>query len=441
MNTSATAAAAADPIAKRLQTVQHLITSGKLSEAAERLNGVVKSAPRDPRVYLLGMRLGEAAGNPQRAEEAARRAVELEPTWPVGLTEYAAFLARQGRFDEALERGRRAVSLDPTNPEVLARMTDVARDAQQLELGLVWLGQLSKLLPTNMGFRLMMGNDLRYVRRYDEAIGHYNEVLTHQPRNNEALLGRAQAHHAQGDNEAAIADCKQLLEWESSHKEAAFLLALASGQTPPSQPASVVQSLFDSVAHVFDQHLVIDLKYKLPRDVAAFIKSRYPDLRLNVLDLGCGTGLLGVCLGRINGALVGVDLSEGMTTQAARHDVYDRFHLVNVLDALAETPDSLYEVIAALDVFIYVGDLTAAIPGAHRILVPGGHFIFSCETANEDEPDLVLRPSGRYAHKRSHVEALCRDAGFDEIAVEAMDLRLEAGQPIAGFLVTARKSA
>ena len=430
-----------DPIARRLQTVQHLITSGKLSEAAERLNGVAKTAPKDPRVYLLGMRLGEAAGNPQRAEEAARRAVELEPTWPVAVTEYAALLARQGRFDEALQHGRRAVALDPNNPQVLARMVDVAHNALQIDLATQWLQQLVNLVPQNSGIKLLLATDLRRTGRHDEALTRYDELIAAEPGNNAALLGRAQAWHAKGDDKAALADCATLLDREPQNEEYKFLRALASGETPPSQPAAVVKQLFDPVAYSFDDHMVRGLRYRLPKQVAGLIQGKYPDLKLNVLDLGCGTGLLGVCLGRIQGALVGVDLSEAMTAQAAGHKVYDRFHHVNVLDALAETPASIYDVIAALDVFIYVGDLTAAIPDAHRILVPGGHLIFSCEAAAEDGPQLVLQPTGRYAHKRSHVEALCRSAGFTDLSIEDCDLRLEQGQPLQGFLVVARKAS
>lgn len=429
----------ADPVAKRLQTVQHLISSGKLPEAAERLNAVAKSAPADPRVYLLGMRLGEASGNLQRAEEAARRAVELEPTWPVSITEYAALLGRLGRYDEALANGRRAVALDPRNPQVLAMMADVAQDAQQLDLALVWLQQLSQLVPANAAVKLLVAANLRRLGRGDEAVPVYDEVLAAEPDNAAAMLGRAQAHHASGDEAAALKDCETLLERDPGNQEAAFLKQLASGQTPASQPAEVVRGLFDSIAHTFDDHLIRGLKYKLPKLVAERITAMYPGLKLNVLDLGCGTGLLGVCLGRIDGFLIGVDLSEQMTAQAIRHNVYDRFHHVNVLDALAETPASLYDVVAALDVFIYVGDLTTAIPDAFKVLRDGGRFIFSCETAAPDEADLVLRPSGRYAHKRSQVEALCRAAGFVDVAIEEMDLRLEADQPIAGFLVTARK--
>ena len=47
-------------------------------------------------------------------------------------------------------------------------------------------------------------------------------------------------------------------------------------------------------------------------------------------------------LGPVNGHLIGVDLSEKMIQQAARHGVYSRFHRVNMLDALRETPSDLF---------------------------------------------------------------------------------------------------
>lgn len=128
-----------------------------------------------------------------------------------------------------------------------------------------------------------------------------------------------------------------------------------------------------------------------------------------------------------------------MIDQAARHNVYDRFHNVDLHDALEATPPALYDVITALDVFIYAGDMTAAIPQAYSILRSGGHFIFSCERAEESEADLVLRSSQRYAHKKSHIESLCRAAGFSEIQIDEMPLRYEDNQPMQGFLVVARK--
>jgi predicted TPR repeat methyltransferase len=197
--------------------------------------------------------------------------------------------------------------------------------------------------------------------------------------------------------------------------------------------------LYDGFAELFDQHVVAGLKYSLPRDVARIITERYPDRTLNVLDLGCGTGLLGACLGRIQGAMVGVELSPQMIEQAGRHGVYDRFHNVDLLDALEATPASLYDVIAALDVFVYAGDMSRAIPDAFRILRSAGYFIFSCERALEDEPDLLLRPTQRFAHKASHVESMCLAAGFEQVTIDSVSLRLENNEPVEGFLVIARK--
>jgi predicted TPR repeat methyltransferase len=76
-----------------------------------------------------------------------------------------------------------------------------------------------------------------------------------------------------------------------------------------------------------------------------------------------------------------------------------------------------------------------------RILLPAGDFYFSCETAPEDGPDLLLQASGRYAHRRSHVRALCQQAGFESVQIEDVTLRHEAGAPVQGVLVMARKAA
>jgi predicted TPR repeat methyltransferase len=436
-----TTAAPADPFVKRLHTIQHLISSGKLSEAAQRLNAALKSSPRDARVYLLGMRLAEAAGNPKGAQESARKAVDVAPDWPVAVTELAFLLARQNQFKDAVAFAEKAVRMDGNNPEVLARVVDIAHRAQNFELAIEWLERAAAISPDSTHIKLLLARDWRLTGEHGRALAAYHGLLEKSPANSHALMGRAQTALANGDLALALKDCEALLALHPDDEEVLFYLELARGNTPKRQPARMVRSMYDGLAELFDQHLVVALKYKLPRDVAGIINERYPERKLNVLDLGCGTGLLGACLGRIDGALVGVDLSTKMIEQALRHGVYDKFHNVDLLDALAATPESLYDAIAALDVFVYVGDLSKAVPDAFRILRGGGHLIFSCETALENEPDLILRPTQRFAHKASHMEAICRAAGFEQVTLETMTLRYEKGEPVEGFLVIARKPA
>ena len=430
-----------DPLAQRLQTIQKLIKNSKLPEAATKLNAAVKAAPGDARVFLMGMRLAEASGNAAGALDAARRAVNLAPQWAVAVTELAFLLARQNHLKEAVTQAQRAVELDGNNPELLARVIDVAHRAQHFDLALAWLQRAAVISPDNADIKRLLARDLRLTGQLDKALATYNALLEASATDTLSLMGRMQTALAMDNPAAALKDCETLLSLHPGNEEVLFYADLARGNTPARQPAAIVRSLYDGFAELYDQHVVAGLKYKLPREVARIITERYLDRTLNVLDLGCGTGLLGACLGRIQGALVGVELSPRMIDQAVRHNVYDRFHNVDLHDALAATPPALYDVIAALDVFIYAGDMTAAIPQAYAILRSGGHFIFSCERADDSEADLVLRPSQRYAHKASHIESLCRAAGFGEIALEAMPLRYEQNQPVEGFLVIARKPA
>jgi predicted TPR repeat methyltransferase len=149
--------------------------------------------------------------------------------------------------------------------------------------------------------------------------------------------------------------------------------------------------------------------------------------------------LLGACLGRVNGVIVGVDLSAAMIEKAHQHGVYAQFNQVNVLDALQHTPENHYDVITALDVLVYVGDLTPVIPNAHRILTTGGRFVFSCEAATPDVESFALLSTQRYAHQQAHVQQLLESAGFQDIQIQSHDIRLEAGVPVKGFVVSAQK--
>lgn len=218
-----------------------------------------------------------------------------------------------------------------------------------------------------------------------------------------------------------------------------FREAVARGETPRTQPAALVAELFDGLAERFEKHLVGRLQYHVPHRVADIVLDRCPQRRLDLLDLGCGTGLLGLCLGRLDGMLVGVDLSARMLDQAAPLAIYGELRQGDALAELRHTPMERYDCIAACDVFIYVGDLSDLVPAAFRALRPGGALIFSCEEAHADEGALRLRTSGRYAHSRESIASQCRDAGFAACTFEDIVLRLEADRPIAGYIATAEK--
>lgn len=431
----------ADQIRQHLETARHQIAQGQLKEAATTLNEAQRIQPNDARIFMLAGLMAEKSGNHKKALESLRICVATAPQWAPGMLELALYLARHNQFKEAIEWAEKVTALAPKNLQSLEKVVDIAHRAGNVEMAIRHLQRGLQLYPNDQNLMQLLGTDLRRAHRHDESLVIWNKLLERNPDELSFLFAHFQTLLAAGRPQEGLSSTSRIISKIPDDEVAQYCHQIALGKVPKQQPESLSRVIFDESAKSFDLHLVHKLGYQLPKIVAAKIEANYPTKKLNVLDLGCGTGLLGVFLGRIDGFMIGVEPSTKMLEQAARHNVYDRFHTIDLRDALRETPYNLYQVIAALDVFIYVGDLAEAIPNALRILTAGGHFYFSCETAPANGPDLILQSNGRYAHSIQSVERLCQQAGFAHVEIEEQVIRTEAGEPVQGFLVTATKAA
>ena len=347
-----------------IREVQALIRRGELKAAALELNRAAHTAQDDPRLHILGMELAEASGNAKGALESAERAVRKSPHWAPGIMNLALLHARQNRFPEALAEAHKALALAPAQADLLEAAIQIAQRSGANGPLKTWTQQALALQPGHIGHRLTLGDALLSLGEGQSALAAFETVLAADLNNEVAAVGRAHALLASGRQADAVAAWDALLARQPDKTSWAFHRAVAAGEVPAAHPLDLVTSTFDTMAPVYDMHMLRTLRYRLPKDVADRLLTLYPTREFNLLDLGCGTGLLGLMLGKIAGSMIGVDASIKMIEQAEKHGVYDRFHTVNLLDALRETDASQYHVIAALDVFIYVGDLAQAIQDA-----------------------------------------------------------------------------
>lgn len=429
-----------DPNLPLIESARILIDNGQLTEAADILNKARAQAPNDPRVYLMAGVMSEKAGNVAGAFQLMRAGLELAPHWAPGIVVLAQLQARQGQFAEAKDNAKTALQLDAETRVVLDGAINVGHLTGDIRFATQVLQNGLARYPGDAKWRLMLANDLSQLERYDEANEIWEALLSESPQDEKALQGRMHTLLAAGRLGEAEAVTAALLALAPDNPVYAYYDARAKGQTPAHQPPELNRSLFDSAAHIFDQQLIQGLRYQLPQQIAQKIIALHPDRGFSLLDLGCGTGLLGAQLGKLQGRMVGVDVSPKMLEQARRYQLYDHLEVADLHDALGAATASPYDVIAALEVCVYVGDLRQFVPGAWSALVPGGCLIFSCESGPEDGPDLFLNPTtDRYVHKRSHVEGLCRTAGFTVDAEETV-LRYQKGRPVDGFVITARKA-
>ena len=152
----------------------------------------------------------------------------------------------------------------------------------------------------------------------------------------------------------------------------------------------------------------------------------------NVVDIGCGNGLLTQEIARAVGAtgrVVGVDPSEDMRAPARAR--CDAFPSVQIADGLADAlplEDNAVDKAVAVQVLEYLPDIPAAIQEAHRVLRTGGRFVAvdtGCRTLDwfsehEDRMRRVLKAWDHH-YTEPRVAALwpdlTRQAGFAAIEV------------------------
>jgi len=210
---------------------------------------------------------------------------------------------------------------------------------------------------------------------------------------------------------------------------------------PASAPRSYVQSLFDRYAADFDQHLVGQLAYRAPEELAAGLARLGRTHFRHALDLGCGTGLCGPGLARMALRVVGVDLSPTMLSRASTRGCYAELVQQDIAVHVERTP-ARHDLVVATDVFIYVGALERVFGGLARVMRPGALFGFSVERADErtlGDAGFELRRSLRYAHGEGYLRRLAAAHGMTVCRIDATTLRVEQGVPIEGLVVVLRR--
>ena len=92
------------------------------------------------------------------------------------------------------------------------------------------------------------------------------------------------------------------------------------------------------------------------------------------------------------------------------------------------------------DTLVYFGALEAC-HGAFGALRDAGILLFTLEAASDEEAPagFKLNPHGRYSHSSGYACRTLAACGFAHVAIERAVLRMEAGSPVAGWVVTARK--
>jgi predicted TPR repeat methyltransferase len=452
-----------------------LIAADRLGAARGVLAAAQLLAPAEPRLVSLGARLELREGRPAASLAALNQALDAAPSAELFKLRAEA-RRRMGDVAGATADAAEAVIHDRHDPAAKALLGILLLDLGRCAEAVMCLREAVGNAPGNPSFREAFAASLVAAGRPEDAAATYVTGIAVAPRSlalrNAAILlavrqrdfanalELAEAARLAGLTDACTFGLKgHALSSLGRHDEAADAyaealklgpedpyvrhLVAASGVRPGAShaPADYVRTVFDGYADRFESHL-IGLGYRIPGVMHAAIRRHLPldagAMIGPVLDLGCGTGMIGVALTGLNlGPLVGVDLSPRMLEQAASKRLYAELHESDVNVFLADDPRQ-WPLVLAADVFCYSGALESVLAAVYARLRPGGLLMFSAEALVGPylgNGDWALGRQGRYAHAEAYLRRVAGEAGFTLRAFNHEDQRLEAGVPVAGYLL------
>jgi len=293
-------------------------------------------------------------------------------------------------------------------------MTDTASHWQSAQaafaqgdiaLAIACIENVVRLNPGDLEAYRVLGRILRNEGRMDEAAAWYRRCLAIAP----------------GDGVAAMG-----------------LAALGQAPAPERLPDDVVLYVFDRNADSYEGNMR-SLRYNVPATLLALLRAEggAQEGALDILDLGCGSGLCGPLFRPLARKLAGVDLSPRMLALAAGKQVYDELIQAEMLEYLARAPASCDLVVAA-NVFCYFADLAPLAQGISRVLRAGGRLLFDVEKGEGPEPSFQV--NGRFTHSRAALERALLPAGFALSRVEETPMRVEGAKPVLGLYCLAQRA-
>ncbi|MGQ0742156.1 MAG: tetratricopeptide repeat protein [Alphaproteobacteria bacterium] len=324
--------------------------------------------------------------------------------------------------------------------------------------------------------RITLGRALLAQGNTDEALGVLREAAQLAPGAADAALALAEALFAGGHLPTAIAEAQRALRLDPDHPGARFFLGccwLEAGEArkaldifsmlecaagdkwseelrqkiaqaeamlaAPRAPAGYVRHLFDQFSADYNRRMNQELNYRAPailRELWDMIGGGKRDL--DILDLGCGTGLAGIAFNDVARAITGVDLSPRMIERAKATGTYTKLSIADLENTLAANGLD-FDLVLAADTLVYLGDLAPTFAGVSRRMKPDGLFLFTVEAKNGE--GFELGPKRRWRHSECYLRSAAGATALEVRGFLACSPRTEAREPVPGFAVALARAS
>jgi predicted TPR repeat methyltransferase len=377
--------------------------------------------------------------NWEQTIDCCRRALAVQPNYPEALTNLGIAYYQQQRLDEAGDCFRQALALRPDYLDALNNLGNVCLAQNKSAAAVGMFLKVLRSRPNDPRTNNNLAVAYRTLHQYPEAIACLQTSLAANATDPATHRNLGFLYHDQEKFPEALSCFEQVLALVPDDVDARLMVDVLRGTAQLTRlPPEHLVAFYDGFAPRFEKDLVERRGYCSPQWLREALEPAPPPRSLEVLDLGCGTGLCGVQFRNWAATLTGVDLSANMLAQARQRGLYDELIHGDVLAPL-QTAEGKYDLIVASDVLLLLGDLEPVMQMAQRGLRPGGRFAFTLETHN-GEPDYRLLPVLNFTHSPAYLRKVAEAHRLQVTFMKDVLFPREERPPVPGMVVVLTRS-
>lgn len=417
----------------------HLAEFGRIQEGIALLERGLADDDQRPRLHhVLGLLHMEQLQYTS-AQKHFERTVKLEDQvanywYNLGLSQ-----AKNEQMDEAISSYRRAIELEDDYYRAWTNLGTLLSQDGQRDEAVIALARVVELRPQDATAWYRLGYVQRLQNQHKEAAHSLRQAIRCDSSLTSAweLLVRLLKESEELDEPGEV--LSEWLEQQPDDPVAQHMNAsVGVADVPRRASGDYVENVFDEFADSFEDSLE-RLEYHTPAHVGEMVQRQLPEAQgLRVLDVGCGTGLIGKHLRSVAATLVGVDLSAKMLEHADRSGFYDQLvksDLVDFLAIVGSGDNPQYDLIVAADTLNYFGDLSEVVPLLLNAIRPGGHLLFTVEEGPlMGEDGYYLQANGRYQHSPPYLIEQLGENGIPDGSMRRVAIRKEDGKDVMALL-------
>lgn len=377
-------------------------------------------------------------GNIQEAKSLYTELLNLFPNAFLLNYNIALLHYEEKKFSAALLHYERAEKECPDDPDVHFNIGLCHKNMGSRNAAIIAFNNNLQLQGDSIDTLYNLASCYREENNWLQAEATYLRVLQIDAHYLPALSNLAYTCQRLDKKEEALNLYHKVIALNPDHKSAKHMISCLSETEITHTETGYVQELFDGYSENFEEDLVKNLYYQVP----ALLKQELVEIKEpshvfeHVLDLGCGTGLVGKHFVDVSKNMTGVDVAAKMVKKAKEKGIYNRV-VASDINLFFQNNSERYDLFIAADVFSYIGGLEETFENISKAALPGALVCFSIEQPTKAIDPLrgyKLGEKGRFTHSAEYIQNLCRQNGLRLHKQSSAQFRQEASLWVQGWV-------